>query len=167
MVVSLEKIDEDDKASENKLLKDYSTWENDREVIHDKTILVVEDDAMLLEFIYDLLNTYGFKILSASDTQEALRYLEDNKQEIDLIFSDIRIPGGMDGISLVRKAKQLRSDLKVLLTTGFSQEMIEKPIQEEFQVLQKPYYPNTLAQSIHTLLDLPLTLQHNGKEGTL
>lgn len=149
-----------DTFSETYPAQAVSSEENVTEALEDKglaskTILVVEDNALLLEFVHDLLDTYGYRLLLAGNAQEAIEYLENQGQPIDLIFSDIRIPGGMDGISLVRKAKVLRKNLKVLLTTGFAPELLEKSLEKEFQIIQKPYEPKVLAQTIRMVLERP------------
>lgn len=116
-------------------------------------ILVVEDDPMLLEFVHELLGASGYTTLSASNPFQALAFLENSEQRIDVIFSDIRIPGGMDGIVLARKAKALRPDLKILLTTGYSPELLTGLKEEPFPVIQKPYMPEELSRMIRNLLE--------------
>ena len=122
--------------------------------MHDlKTILVIEDEPLLLEYVMDLLSACGYRVLPASNTEEALSYLKDSMYQIDLIFSDIRIPGGMNGLTLAREAQNWRPGLKVILTTGFAIELMEDLAYQAFDILQKPYMPADLITTIRTALE--------------
>jgi len=119
--------------------------------MHDlKTILVIEDEPLLLEYVVDLLSAFGYRVLSASNTEEALHYLKDSVCQIDLMFSDIRIPGGMNGLALAQEAQNWRPGLKVVMTTGFAIELLEDPAHQAFDILQKPYMPADLITTIRT-----------------
>ena len=121
--------------------------------MHDvKTILVIEDEPLLLEYIVDLLSECGYRVLPASNTEEALHYLKDSVCQIDLMFSDIRIPGGMNGIALARETQNWRPGLKVILTTGFAIELLEDQAHQAFDILHKPYMPAALITTIRTAL---------------
>ena len=121
--------------------------------MHDlKTILVIEDEPLLLEYVVDLLREFGYRVLPASNTEEALHYLKDSVCQIDLMFSDIRIPGGMNGLALAREAQNWRPGLKVILTTGFAIELLGGPAHQAFDILQKPYMPDDLIATIRTAL---------------
>jgi len=118
-----------------------------------KTILVIEDEPLLLEHVVELLRECGYRVLPASNTEEALHYLTDSVCQIDLMFSDIRIPGGMNGLALAREAQNWRPGLKVILTTGFAIELLEDPAHQAFDILQKPYMPADLITTIRTALE--------------
>jgi PAS domain S-box-containing protein len=81
-------------------------------------ILVVEDDATVLSLTTDMLTGLGYQVTSATHAAEALAVLHSGA-EIDLLFSDVVMPGGVSGVSLARTARELRPDLRVLLTSGF------------------------------------------------
>jgi CheY-like chemotaxis protein len=119
---------------------------------HDETILVVEDDPLLLEFVSDLLIELGYQVLTSADTDVALEVLEEKKSPINLVFTDIRIPGELNGVSLARKIRAEWPEIKILLTTGYDPEFMEEPIQDEFHILPKPYYPNDLEQAVRIIL---------------
>lgn len=122
--------------------------------MHDlKTILVIEDEPLLLEYVVDLLREFDYRVLPASNTEEALHYLKDSVYQIDLMFSDIRIPGGMNGLALAREAQNWRPGLKVVLTTGFAIELLGDPAQQAFDILHKPYMPDDLIATIRTALE--------------
>ncbi len=88
--------------------------------MHDlKTILVIEDEPLLLEYVVDLLSAFGYRVLSASPTEEALHYLKDSVCQIDLMFSDIRIPGGMNGLALQKP--YMPDDLIATIRTALEQ----------------------------------------------
>ncbi len=119
-----------------------------------KSILVVEDDPDLLEFANHFLTTLGYHVTLASSAEEAIQCLEESSH-LDLIFSDVRLPGNMDGTAIARRAKQLRPSIKVLITTGFDSDYMSKNGRDEFQIIQKPYFINDLKKAIQTLLNTP------------
>ena len=83
-------------------------------------ILLVEDSASLLTLVQRQLQNENFEVLTASNGQEALELIHRD-EKIDLIFSDIMLPGGISGFDICREARKLRRDFKVLLTTGYAQ----------------------------------------------
>lgn len=117
-----------------------------------QTILVLEDDPDLLDFACNYLTTLNYEVLSALDAEEAFAHLE-RSEAIHLLFSDIRLPGGANGIAIAQKAKKLRPDIQVLMTTGFDETILKETNQDKFPVLLKPYYLDDLAQTIYTLLN--------------
>ena len=122
--------------------------------MHDvKTILVVEDEPLLLEHVMDVLSECGYRVLPASNTAEALHYLTDSTCQIDLMFSDIRIPGGLNGLALAQEAQHWRPGLPVILTTGFAIELLENPAPHVFDTLYKPYTPDDLITTIRKALE--------------
>src|SRR4051812_3384463 len=100
------------------------------------TILMVEDDPDLLAFTCQFLKRQGYKLLPAYEANEAINQLK-SAVSIDLIFTDVRLPGEMDGVSLALQAQQLRPGIKVLITSGFDQELLNKVSPDEFVVLAK------------------------------
>src|SRR5438105_656822 len=82
-----------------------------------ETVLVVEDDADVRKFTADVLGELGYRILTAGDAAEAMRVLED-EPGIELMFTDIGLPGGVNGRELADEAKQRFPALKILFTTG-------------------------------------------------
>lgn len=118
-----------------------------------KTILVVEDEPLLLEHVMDVLSEFGYQVLPAANTAEALHYLTDSTCQIDLMFSDIRIPGGLNGLALAQEAQHWRPGLPVILTTGFAIELLENPAPHVFDTLYKPYTPDDLIRTIRKALE--------------
>jgi CheY-like chemotaxis protein len=109
-------------------------------------VLVVEDHALVRQFLTMVIGNAGFRVTTADNGDSALTLLEQGL-EADMLLSDIRMPGSIDGLQLARWARQRRPQMAILLQTGFS----EGPV-EEFRVLQKPYPPEVLLASIQAEL---------------
>jgi len=105
----------------------------------DKTqILLAEDEAMLRVLAVEMLEDSGFEVFEAGDGVEALALLEANPG-IVLLVSDIKMPR-MDGYALVEAGLAVRPDLKILLMTGYAQELPPKiPRTHKIHVLYKPF----------------------------
>jgi signal transduction histidine kinase/DNA-binding response OmpR family regulator len=119
-----------------------------------ESILLVEDDPTVLALTLDMLTGLGYQVTTATNAAEALAVLHSGA-EFDLLFTDVVMPGGVSGVSLARTARELRPDLRVLLTSGFVGEgaVIENA---EFPLLDKPYDSVLLAAKLRKLLDKPL-----------
>jgi CheY-like chemotaxis protein len=116
-------------------------------------ILLVEDDATVLALTYDVLAGLGYRVISATNAAEALELVQADT-EIDLLFTDVVMPGGVSGLGLARAARELRPGLRVLLTSGFVGE--DRAIDgREFPLLDKPYETAVLAGTLRKLLDRP------------
>ncbi len=107
-------------------------------------VLVVEDDERVREVAVETLRQSGFRVLAAPDGAAALALLERGAR-VDVVFSDIAMPGGLDGVELGRAARRLRPELPVLLATGFAG---PEPRDHGFEVLAKPYALATLVRRI-------------------
>jgi signal transduction histidine kinase len=116
-------------------------------------LLVVEDDPTVLTLGLDMLSGLGYQVTAATNAAEALEVIHSGA-EIDLLFTDVVMPGGVSGVSLARTARELRPDLRVLLTSGFVGEgaVLET---DEFPLLDKPYETSKLAAKLRQLLDAP------------
>jgi CheY-like chemotaxis protein len=95
----------------------------------------------------------GYQVIEAEDGAGALAVLDDEKR-IDLLFTDIMIPGGVSGLELARQLLLLRPELRVLYTTGYSEAVVAKAGQLEAgaPVLRKPYNTAKLAAAIAEIL---------------
>jgi len=116
-------------------------------------ILLVEDDATVLALTHDVLTGLGYQVLTATQAAEALQIIQSD-MEVDLLFTDVVMPGGVSGLSLARAARDLRPNLRVLLTSGF---VGENRVLDgrEFPLLDKPYESAVLATTLRKLLDRP------------
>ncbi len=118
-----------------------------------ETILLVEDSYRVRVFANRILTHLGYHIVEEADATEALEYIRHH-EDIDLLFTDIVMPGDMDGIGLAKKACTQLPSLRVLLTTGMVSHADDhrKPVMD-YPLLAKPYTAKQLAQSIRNILD--------------
>ena len=116
-------------------------------------ILAVDDEPDLLDIVKQSLQSLGYRVLTAEDGVQALRLLE-KEADIKLLFSDVVMPGGMNGYELAVRAGRSRPDLKVLLTSGYTGKIAvdEHLVQFRENLLSKPYDLSTLAQKVRDLL---------------
>ena len=119
-----------------------------------KCILVVEDDAALRAYTVEILSELGYYVLEAQHGPDALRVL-DGTQAIDLLFTDIVMPGGLNGRQLADEAARRRPGLKVLFTTGYTRNAIvhHGRLDPDVQMIGKPFSINTLASKLRELLE--------------
>ena len=111
-----------------------------------ETILVVEDDPDVRDVTLAALVDLGYRVQQAANAQEALDILRGNGP-IDLLFSDIVMPGEMNGMALAGEARRIRSGLKVLLTSGDAGAILshEAGLDAGLDILEKPYHHEELA----------------------
>ncbi|MGQ0742645.1 MAG: MASE1 domain-containing protein [Alphaproteobacteria bacterium] len=114
------------------------------------TVLLVEDDPDVARTTRETLLQYGYRVHSAANAASALEMLE-KEDRIDVVFSDVVMPGGMNGVELARAVRSLRPELPILLTSGFS-DVVTHEAAQEFILLRKPYQPQDLKQHIDMLL---------------
>lgn len=115
-------------------------------------ILLVEDEAEVRRFVSRLLGRLGYSVVEAEDASTAIGVLK-TANRIDLLFSDIILPGGKNGLALVETARLLRPDLKVLMTTGYTEEYERLAHAAPGLVLRKPYKRQELAETLRRVLD--------------
>ncbi len=120
-----------------------------------ETVLVVEDERDLREIVTRTLNRHGYRVFQAVNGQDALKIWADYKNEIDLVFTDVIMPGGMNGRELAEKLWTEKPKLKVIFSTGYGADALGKDFKLDPQLnfLQKPYLPQTLALIIRRCLD--------------
>jgi signal transduction histidine kinase len=119
-----------------------------------ETILVVEDHGELRAYSADAVKEMGYHVLEAADAKAALAILEGDIS-VDLLFTDVVLPGGMNGRQLADAAKKTRPTLKVLFTTGHTRDAIvhNGQLDAGIQLLGKPFTYSDLAARIRTVLD--------------
>ena len=120
---------------------------------HGEIILVVEDEPAVREHSIAVLHELGYRVLAAPDGREALRILA-REPEIAALFTDVGLPGGMNGRQLVEAARQHRPGLKVVYTTGYARNAIVHGgvLDPGTELLPKPFSFAALASKIHTVL---------------
>ena len=120
-----------------------------------ETILLVEDEQPVRELVASVLEKYGYKIWQAGSGQEAVGVWQKHKNEINLLLTDLVMPGNMNGHELAGKLQTLQPALKVIFTSGYSADIVGKDfkLDTNLNFLQKPYHPNTLAITVRRCLD--------------
>jgi CheY-like chemotaxis protein len=120
-----------------------------------ETVVVVEDDPLVRRYVCQQVAAFGYAVIECADAAAALAVLRRG-ETADLLFSDILMPGGMDGIALAAEARRLRPGLKVLLTTGDAQGSAARTVDlAGEELLAKPYRREDLAAALRTALDKP------------
>jgi len=126
-----------------------------------ETILLVEDEQIVRRMAQRVLQRRGYRVLEASSSEEALPVWNEHEAEIDLLLTDMVIPGELSGRKLAEKLLKLKTGLKVIYTTGYSQDAIgqDLALKEGLNFLAKPYSPDNLAQAVRCCLDSASPLQ--------
>lgn len=115
-------------------------------------ILLVEDNEDILEVTSGMLTKLGYRVRSAPNGAEAIRMLE-KCQNFDLLLSDIVMPGGISGVELAHEARRLRKGIKILLTSGYAGDVLERHrALEQFPFIRKPFRRADLAQRLRSIL---------------
>jgi PAS domain S-box-containing protein len=119
-------------------------------------VLLVEDNMHLRRAVAAQLANLGYQVRQAEDARAALMILETD-EPFDLLFTDIVMPGGIDGIALAERATALRPGLKILLTSGFPDvpNAASRIETSAFGILSKPYSRGDLARALRRALDQP------------
>jgi PAS domain S-box-containing protein len=121
----------------------------------DAVVLVVEDNLDVRKIVCRLLRDFGCTILEANSGAAAIEVLQSDRK-IDLMFSDVVMPGGISGTELVQTARRLRPGIKTLLTTGFAETSLRNQVQfaDAGEIITKPYRRQDLARKVRTVLGL-------------
>lgn len=117
-----------------------------------ETILVAEDDEAVRETVAAILSDLGYRVLRARDGATALTVL-DSGAPVDLLFADMIMPGQLKSTDLIRRARELRPSLGVLLTSGYAGPDEPEIEQSGIELLQKPYSREALASKVRKALD--------------
>ena len=116
-------------------------------------ILLVEDDELVREVSVSILRDQGYDIVEAKDGAEAIDHLEEGRA-FDLLFTDIVLPGGMNGVEIAEKAKRLHPNIKVLFTTGYAENAaVQNGILDPGVIMiNKPYRRAELLEKVNLVL---------------
>ncbi len=109
------------------------------------TILAVDDEALLLSILNAELEDCGYRVLPAMTGHEAVALLRAHASSIDLLVTDIRLPGDIDGWSLAEEARRLRPDMPVIYVTGYFAQTSREV--SGSVVIAKPYRPSAIVKA--------------------
>ena len=120
-----------------------------------ETILLVEDEPMLLKMSMEVLDDFGYRVLTASSPAESLRISNDQKGKIHLLITDVVMPE-MNGRELAKKMIALHPETKCLFMSGYTRDIIASHgiLNDEINFIQKPFLPSDLAFKVREILDL-------------
>ena len=118
-----------------------------------KIILLVEDDIDVRDVTRFILSQMGFEVIEATSGSEALNFLESDSP-IDLLLTDVGLPGGMNGVELVQEAVQCRPDLPVLIISAYDDDSLKQfgATRLNATVLRKPYLQEELEEEIAKMI---------------
>jgi DNA-binding NtrC family response regulator len=133
----------------NDMTLQASAHANDRRTR--RTILLVEDEPFVREATRTILEHAGFEVLPAEDTQDAMKVYEECSHGIDLVMTDMVLPGGT-GQQLGRDLRQRSPEIVVLMTSGYSDQNEMEAPEARTYFLAKPYSKRTLVEKIEKIL---------------
>ena len=124
-----------------------------RPAINGEVVLVVEDDAAVREMASESLESLGYSVITAPDARVALNILR-GPSRVDILFSDVVMPGGMNGAQLAVQARSIRPETKVLLASGYTNTSTggTRELPDGIPLLRKPYLREELAEQLHSVL---------------
>jgi DNA-binding NtrC family response regulator len=110
-------------------------------------VLVVEDDVLVRDVLVPALNAHGFCVITAGDADEALEQFE--RHPVEVVFSDVVMPGTMNGVRLAEVIRRKRPDMPVVLASGYSE---EANIPQGIRMISKPYEIATVVDVLREAL---------------
>jgi PAS domain S-box-containing protein len=120
-----------------------------------ETILLVEDEPAVRLVIVRMLETRGYRVVSASSGAEALRVIEEEREPLHLLLTDVVLAGGMSGPVLAERVRALRPDLKVLFASGYTSDvtLLHGLLEQGIALVQKPFMAESLGEKVRQVLD--------------
>ncbi len=116
------------------------------------SVLLVDDDEEVAALVGEMLEHLGYRVTYAANATEALNALA-NGCKVDIVFSDVMMPGGMNGVELAREIRSRALGIPVLLTSGYAEAALQSAIAEGIQVLAKPYRLEELAEALREAIE--------------
>jgi CheY-like chemotaxis protein len=134
--------------------EEESSFERPRPRGGAEVILVVEDESDVRSFVVNMLRELGYDVIEAADGATALRAIE-NRPDIRLLFTDVGLPGNLNGRQLADEASRRRPDLKILYTTGYARNAIvhQGRLDPGVELISKPFTYGALASRIRAMID--------------
>jgi CheY-like chemotaxis protein len=120
-----------------------------------ETILLVEDEPAVRRVTARMLETHGYRVVSTSSGEEALRVIEEEGDPLQLLLTDVVLAGGMSGRVLADRVRALRPDLKVLFVSGYTSDVtiLHGLLEHSVALVQKPFTAESLASKVRQVLD--------------
>jgi CheY-like chemotaxis protein len=117
------------------------------------TVMVVDDEPVIRMLVTDVLERFGYTVIEAPDAQEAIARLRAGTQ-LELLITDVGLPGGINGRQLVETAREIDPALKVIFITGYAEHAVlrSSPLERGTRVLIKPFSVEALASRIRELM---------------
>ncbi len=126
-----------------------------------ETVFLVEDDALLRGFVREVLTQHKYRVVEAASGAEALQTWERLKGEVDLLLTDMVMPNGVSGWDLANRLRKRCADLKIIFSSGYSEEIIGNDFDlERAWFLPKPYNPQQLTRMVRRCLDVSHTVTY-------
>jgi CheY-like chemotaxis protein len=126
---------------------------NARDSDFPRTVLVVEDEVLIRWVIAEYLRDCGYRIIEAGSGDEAIDILRRTAWTVDVVFSDVQMPGSIDGFALAQWVRRQQPAIKVVLTSGIAKATdAAQALCDEAPLIPKPYNPAELEQRIRGLL---------------
>jgi CheY-like chemotaxis protein len=118
-----------------------------------ETVLLVEDEGMVLTLAQAILERCGYHVIAAGNGQDALRFAQESQEPIHLLLTDTIMPV-MNGPELAKQVRSIRPETKVLFMSGYTDRVIAytAALEPGTAFLQKPFTPQTLTQKVHEVL---------------
>ena len=113
-------------------------------------VLVVEDEILIRMDVVDQLSAFGYSLIEASSAREALEAL-DNADTVDILFTDVDMPGDFDGLLLAHKVAETRPEIGIIVTSGKTL-LDEAKLPDGCRFYPKPYVPATVNAAIQAML---------------
>ena len=116
---------------------------------HKETVLLVDDEPTVRSALADLISGLGYRCIAAANAVDAMQIIEANLFKLDLLVTDIKMPGELDGLGLAIKVREQQPDVAILLITGYA----EAPTMQQaascgYRVLEKPFRQSRLEAAI-------------------
>ena len=123
---------------------------------HGETVLVIDDDATVRALIVEVLNEGGYSVFEAADGPSGLKLLQSDIR-LDLLITDVGLPGGMNGRQVADAARITRPDLKILFVTGYAENAAvgNGLLDHGMEVIAKPFTMGSLSNKVRDIIDHP------------
>jgi CheY-like chemotaxis protein len=117
-------------------------------------VLLVEDDEPLHQMSKELLEEFGYEVVSANNGVEAVTIIDNLDQRLDIVFSDVKMPDNVSGFEVAKHLAKVRPSVPILLTTGYSEEILK--LESDYvavDIITKPYMPKKLNTKIREVIE--------------